>query len=130
MMLLSNPSKKFVASIFIGSGLLMILPGVGDAIVNIPLAKYISANFNTTLLIALISTYTIVPLALIWIGSLIYPPHKQILHRTTSKLSNRITTFINNLKTDRKTQFVTLIIILIIYNLVQVHREWIAPLLK
>lgn len=121
-MILTEGQKKFTASIFIGSGLLMIVPGAGDAFVNIPLADYITSQTGYSFVTSLIFTYTLIPFVLIWIGSLIYPKYKapHIIRRHHRRFSEGVKAYLSNLRRDRNTQFLTLIILMALYNIVKV----------
>lgn len=122
-MVLSIGNKKVVASTFIGAGLLMILPGIGDTIINFPLAEVISTRFGTSFLFSLVLTYTVIPIALIWIGSLIYPSYQinRILHTHKHTIKIIIQESIQKIRNDRKLQLTVITIILVVYNLYKIH---------
>ena len=121
-MVLAEGQKKFAASIFIGAGILMIIPGAGDAFFNIPIAEYISAQTGYSFVTSLILTYTLIPIVLIWIGSLFYPKYKAhtIIRHHHKKFSANVKEYLVNLRRDRNTQFLTLIVLMIIYNITKV----------
>ena len=117
-MVFTHGQKKFIGSIFIGAGLLMILPGLGDAIVNIPIAEYISINYGISFTSSLIITYTLLPIALIWIGAVIHPFHspQTLLTKTKNRVFRHIQNFFQRIKEDRKFQLTILVVILLIWR--------------
>ena len=121
-MILTQGQRKVTASVFIGAGILLIIPGIGDAFFNIPIAEYIVSKTNYTFVTSLILTYTLLPIILIWIGSLIYPRFKAktIIRHHHQKLSGEIKEYLSNLMKDRNTQLLTIIILMIVYNILQV----------
>src|SRR3989344_1829930 len=112
-MVLTQGQKKLTASIFIGAGILLIIPGIGDAFFNIPIAEYISSKTGYSFITSIILTYTLLPIILIWIGSLIYPPFKarHIIRHHHKKLSGEIKDYLSNLMKDRNTQILTVIVL-------------------
>ena len=121
-MILTQGQRKVTASVFIGAGILLIIPGIGDAFFNIPIAEYISSKTGYSFVTSIILTYTLLPMILIWIGSLIYPKFKakHIIRHHHKRLSEEVREYLSNLMKDRNTQLLTIIVLMIIYNILKV----------
>mgnify|MGYP001558033184 CR=1 FL=1 len=117
-MVFTERQKKVIGSLLIGAGLLMILPGAGDAIFNIPIAHYISDNTGYSFTSSIVITYTLIPIALIWIGAIIHPFHspQTLLTKTKNRVFGRIQSFLYRLQKDRKFQLAVLVIVLLIWK--------------
>lgn len=98
--------KKIAIVLFITALVFAIPPGVfgeafTDIFLNLPLATFLSEKFNWSMPFSLIFTYTVLPLALLYLGSIIYPADTwNTMKRQYNKAKNAILNYIQLLKSD------------------------------
>jgi len=120
---LTRQQAKTLAMVFIISAMVLASPpGIPDGsdLINIALAKYMVQIFPAlTTLIALILTYTIMPIGLFLIGAYIYP------YSTNGIISGYLNRIRRFLRKYGKDPIVVIIAIIIMYQVV----KWYATLI-
>ena len=81
--LIPSGTRRKISTVLFFAAIVLAIPPLpweffSDIFLNLPLATYLSNQFGFTLLNALIATYTIVPIILIYIGSVIRPTNTMI----------------------------------------------------
>lgn len=81
--------KKWIAWGLIIAGVAYAFTGdfVSDLVINVPTAQFIAQYLGVPFEMALLATFTVVPIALIGAGVLIYPAQNNyVLHKIKGKL--------------------------------------------
>ena len=116
---LDRNQRKMLSLLLISLGTLMILPpgvfGFDDLFINIPLAKIISQYSDISIFIALLLTYTIIPIILIWLGIKIFPAHSQHVENVKNRAFTNFRNFSFRFRTDKNTQLKTAAVLIIFY---------------
>lgn len=98
--------KRLIALSLIGLGILFATPPIipltawTELLLNIPVAKFIVDNtFITNKMFALFLTFTLIPLALIYVGAWIFPHEtNSILRGLLHKTENAVKSYFNLIK--------------------------------
>jgi len=97
-------TRKRISNILFISAVVLAVPPLPfefftDLFLNLPLATFISNNYGTKILTALILTYTLVPILLIYIGAIIRPTDTtRTFNGQFLKLKNFFIKYINLVK--------------------------------
>jgi len=115
--------RRKISSVLFIAALVLAIPPLPfefftDVFLNLPLATYISNNFGVRLIPALLSTYFLIPILLIYIGSIIRPTDTSItFNRQFIKLKNFFIKYINAIKRNPLYLLFVLVAFVVLYRL-------------
>lgn len=125
---LDRTQRKLIGGFLITLGLLMGIPfsfTPDDFLLNIPLAKLISQYSNISIFIAILLTYTIIPIILIWIGIKIFPAHSQHVEKAKNRAFGYFHSFRFRMTTDKNLHFKLTAFLIAIYLFFQWYSNYI-----
>lgn len=122
--LIPNKWRKIISRTFFIVALIYIIPpfifeSFSDIFVNLPTAIFISKKLGLKLMTSLILTYTLLPLLLLWVSSIIYPSTDsiKIFNGRLTKIKNLIIRYINLVKRNKWHLVWALLSLIVLYKL-------------
>lgn len=128
--LISNKNRKRIALGLFALAIIMAIPPniefITDLLINLPLAMFITQQTNFSLINSLVLTYTLIPLAIIYLGAWVYPSDTtKTFNGQFLKLKNFFIKYINLVKKNPLHLAWALGAIIILYRLLGIYQTQI-----
>lgn len=106
----------------------LMIESFSDVFVNLPTAIFISEKLGLKLMTSLILTYTLLPLLLLWVSSIIYPSTDsiKIFNGRLTKIKNLFIKYINLIKKNPIHLVWALLSLVIMFKLLSFYQTQIS----